>query len=211
MADPYLNFRDLYHALDESKALESIDNLIGGLPLIGFQNLGSTLFAEDRGLPSWFHTAPEFIIRAGRRGPRYVEQGDSPRPRSSRPPARIDDHLVTQMKTPVDLPSQSARAPEPLSHGYNYGPALPAQTQPSGHRRHASATSITEVRPGLPPYHSAPQAYAGHPSGYSARPPAEDYSNDPGRHRSSRGHAKRPSEQYQLPPSLPSVSYAHRR
>ncbi|KAG5636136.1 hypothetical protein H0H81_009018 [Sphagnurus paluster] len=70
MSDPFLSFRDLYHSLDEKEALDSIEDLLGGLPLIGFQSLGSTLFAEDKGLPGYFHTAPEFILRAGRESPR---------------------------------------------------------------------------------------------------------------------------------------------
>ncbi|KAF8061670.1 hypothetical protein FPV67DRAFT_1509869 [Lyophyllum atratum] len=203
----YFSFGDMYHILDETTALEPIDDVLGmGLPLISFQNLGSMLFAEDKGVPRRFHTAPEFLLRPGRQISHVLTDEATPISRSSRPPTRIDDTLVNHMKHPIDLPSSGVRyvpTDDTPSSEYSYGPDLPSQ--PTAHRRHHSSSSFISGRSSglIPPHHSEPPTY----SGASAR---EGYSEG-SRRQAPPGHAKRPSFHYALPSPLPSVPLARFR
>lgn len=174
----YFSFASLHYTFKDIPAatLDPIEGELGiGVELIGFHNLGSTLFSEDIGLPLFFHTAPEFLIRAGPSG-RVVEIDTiAPPPPKSRSPVHINDTLVDLMRRCVELPSREPRPSVPHRLGSD---AAPHFNGPSMQRRPSSSAGS----PTYPNGHSPP-GYPGGSGYYPHAPAAAQQLDRSGHHR----------------------------
>ncbi|KAG6850200.1 hypothetical protein C0991_010680 [Blastosporella zonata] len=122
---------DLFLPLKCDSPLDSIDNFFER-PLVALHTIGSLLFAEDEGIPSFFHTAPNFMLSG--RHYSIVEKGD--RLKSQRPLTQINDDLVTLMKKPIDLPDENIPNHATSDHGRRPDVASPSSSR---HRHSSSA------------------------------------------------------------------------
>ncbi|KAG6816105.1 hypothetical protein H0H87_008562 [Tephrocybe sp. NHM501043] len=186
---------DVFLTLKCDSPLESIDNIFDH-PLVSLHNIGSLLLAEDEGIPSFYHTVPNFMLFD--RHYVTIEKYDSPEPIS--PPSTINDNLVTLMKEPVELPDENCE-PNYVS-GLHYGKPDVATHRSPRHRSPSSAIRNNHNHGSSSDYHGV------YNTGYSAYD--SSHSNDHiftnfDRHPRSPEFAK-PHPQPFYVPSLPPLS-----